>query len=57
MFIINYILYCFLGDDDELNFSDTGTGGIILGFNLFKKNGNTVVCGGKKAAWIAFYFE
>lgn len=43
-----YCFYIFLGEDDER------TGGIFC-WNLSSKKGNTVIWGGKNAAWTAFY--
>ena len=55
LFIMTYLFYCFLGDV-ELSFDyKIGTGGVIFGLNLSKKNGNTVICGGKNAACTEFY--
>lgn len=57
MFIIVYFFYCFLGDDEISFYDKTGTGGVIFELNLSKKNGNTVILGGKNAAWTEFYLE
>jgi hypothetical protein len=52
---IAYFFSCFFVGEVELNFSDkTGIGGGSLGVNFSKKNGKTVIVGGRKAACTAF---